>query len=204
MSQLFDLQPDASKKRKVQIAEGAIAAFSKYGPDGLNHGNTASQTGVSRTLVIHYFRTREDLFSFLVRYIRAVFQELAINELQRATTPKEMLIRYVGSTFVWVKQYEPHAKVWLYFLSRCSSEEQYRVFHTQVVSMGKDRIRELLEIGRKEKLFTFSDTFDVASMIQIIITGALVALGTEKLKITTDELESQTVSLVLSLVGYKS
>jgi len=201
LSELFESTPRRSQQKQVEIVEGAIRALIRHGFDKTTHGKVADESGVSRSLVIHYFPTIDALFTFTVKYIRAIFQEDAIKEIKTSQSSREMLEKYTKATFTWTRKREAHAKVWLHFYFLCSINKKYKTLHTQMVTMGHKRIMEILAGGNKAGEFKCDQLSQTAKMIQVIITGALVTLGTEEVPFPLSELESATVNECLRIAG---
>ena len=62
------------------------------------------------------FKNAEDLRGVSVKYIRLLFQKLAVDAMIKEPTAERMLRAYVYSCFSWVENFRTHSLVWLSFL----------------------------------------------------------------------------------------
>jgi AcrR family transcriptional regulator len=160
----------------------------------------AKAAGVTRPLVHHYFDDKSRLFEFVVKMVRANFQNFAIESFAGLKEPEEMLRAYINSTFEWLSKFPTHGRLWLLFYYYCGIKDEYLQMNSELVEMGQKRIVQILEAGKIEGLFRFTDAMTSAKLIQTVITGALVELATEKLHTSQKEFRRQICSLCLGLV----
>lgn len=202
-SVLFPLAPTKAQRRQIEIVDSAIRCYAKYGIERTTFELIANECGISRPLVMHYFPDKEAIFDLSFRYIRAHFQALAVEAIQKATSPEQQLRAYILCTFDWVEKSANHAKVWLLIYYYCAIHEEYKKTNTELVSMGHARITALLESGKKFKLFKFKNASYTAKMVQTVITGALLTRLTEKNSIPPETFRALTLQTCFSLVGIK-
>ena len=186
----------------MQIAEGAIECYADIGYALTTFEKIAEKCKISRPLIKHYFDTREEVFDFSIRYIRANFQRLAIEYIGEGRTTLEKLERYVTSTFHWLDRFPTHIRVWIYYLHYCSIVDSMKEQNTEFVNIGHDRIAALIQLGIDEGKFNVSDLRAAAKQVQVIISGALITCVCEDLYVTRKEFESQTLDLCYKIVGY--
>lgn len=203
MDELFPPRQSKSQERKIQILEAAIKSYTTDGVEKTTPGRIAELCKISRPLVLHYFPDSGMLFEVVVKYIRARFQELAIQAIQAKTAPTEQLTAYVDSTFEWAETSPRHAKVWLLFFYYCSIQPKHHALHSELVSMGHQRIQALLEQGCQEGEFKCGNPRVAAKMIQVAISGALLAVLTETSPIMPRQLRAETLRVCLAQAGAK-
>lgn len=201
LDSLFPPTHSASTGRKAQILEAAIKSYVRNGVEKTTPGRIAQICKVSRPLVLHYFPNRQELFDYVVRYIRARFQQIAIEAIQKASTPRQQLEAYVDSTFDWIRLYPEHAKVWLLFFYYCSIERKRLQMHSELTEMGRSRIQALLEMGTKSGDFACHEPGLVAKMIQVAISGALLSVLTEASVVPPEKIRTETLRLCFHLAG---
>lgn len=199
--ELFSPVLSKSDRTKLAIVRAAIRCYAQAGLDGVTYDVIAKEAKVTRPLVQRYFPARGDLFLLMVKYIRANFQHLAIQALRQELSPEKQLDAYVRSTFDWVRDYFDHMAVWLYFFYRAAVDEEYKEIHSDLVSMGFERIKAIIREGKKRKLFRCTDVSTSAKFIQVNITGALVALTTEKGPYNLKEMRERTVKMCSELAN---
>src|SRR5258708_1270912 len=98
----------------------------------------AREAGVTRPLLRHYFEDAADLELTSLKYIRLVFQKLAVQAVSDKSLADQALAAYVDSCFYWVDNFESHAKVWMAFLQLCSRRKAFRDLNSAVVEVGEE------------------------------------------------------------------
>jgi len=170
-----------AQRRAMTIMEAAIQCLSKQGFDGVTLEMIAREASVTRPLIRHYFSNLDELLQTSIKYIRLLFQKVAIDAMVKAKQPDEMLANYIDSCFFWLENFRTHALVWLAFMHRCGRSKKARELNTAAVRTGEDRIQALLEKGRQDGVFHFSDPVMAAKMVQSAITGGLLTYISEDL-----------------------
>jgi TetR/AcrR family fatty acid metabolism transcriptional regulator len=168
-----------AQRRALGILEVTIQCLAQRGFEDVTLAMIARSAGITRPLVRHYFTDMGELFDMSIKYIRILFQRLAVEAMMKSTQPDEMLRMYVCACFLWVDNHKTHAQVWFHFLLHCSRLKKYRELNTLAVRRGEERIQALLEKGRELKQFHFSDAATTAKMVQTMITGGLIAFISE-------------------------
>lgn len=186
------LLPKATSKAErtqIQIIEAAIHCYATIGMDNTTYEKIAARGKVTRPLVIHYFPDYESLALAAFRYIRANMQEFAVKAIQSRKSPEEQLFAYVESVFEWTVEYEKHFKVWLLFYYFCGISSRHNEIHTELVTIGHQRIAILITQLRKNNLDQM-ELMKRAKIIQTLITGAMVSCGVEKLPMSLEDYTS--------------
>ena len=171
-----------ARRKALAMLEAAISVYAKKGFEATTMEMIAREAGVTRPLVKHYFRDMEDLQETAIKYIRVIFQKFAVDALLNAETHQEKLDAYIESCFNWIAHFQSHALAWQAFLHRCAKSPKARNLNTLATSTGEERIISLLEDGKRAGVFQFQNSALSAKLIQAIITGALVCLGSEELQ----------------------
>jgi AcrR family transcriptional regulator len=188
---LFSIEPSSGQKRMMQIIEGAIKCYASVGIENTTYDRIAKACKITRPLIQHYFKDLDEIFEVAVKFIRANFQRVAIEAIQKESKPKEQLMAYVESTFQWVKEYPAHANTWKLVYYYCDLDPKLRKLQTEMVYLGLDRIAGLLEIGKSQKVFGCKDVRTTANFIQMLMTGALVKVSTENMDVSLEEFSKE-------------
>jgi len=173
------LEEPKSKRRAFILLEAAIACFARKGFEAVTLEMIAREAGVTRPLLRHYFRDIDDIHETAIKYIRLLFQKVAVVALAKGKNPDDALSLYVQSCFDWVANSKTHAKVWLAFIYRCSQHKVSRELNTAAVRVGEERIIQVLELGLHRGFFNCNNSRVAARLIQTLVTGALVSVGSE-------------------------
>ncbi len=178
---LFHSVPSRAQRRVVQILEGTIRTYLKYGIESTTYERIARTCQVSRPLIQHYFRDKSELFEMVAKYIRVLFQQIAIEAIRREDNYTQQLAGYVGSLFTWIEEYPRHAKVWGLVFYYAAVNPRIRALHTELAQMGHDRITALLEAGAMAGEFAPGEFRKRAKMIQTLYTGGFIMVTSEDL-----------------------
>lgn len=174
------LEEPKARRKAFMLLESAIQCFARKGFDGVTLEMIAREAGVTRPLLKHYFENLNDIELCVLKYIRLIFQKIAVDAMSKATEPKQMLSEYVKSCIYWVENYRTHSLVWLSFLHRCGRNPKHAELNTLAVKTGEERIATLLDEGKKQGVFQFENSQEVAVLIQLLITGTLIKLVSEE------------------------
>lgn len=170
---------DKAQRTIYKIIYGAISAYSKYGLENTTYARISSEAKVSRTLVIHYFPTSEEIFKNAVKLVRQEMQNYVIQEIKELKDPKEILKNYIKYSIKWAEYYPSNARLWLIFYFKCSTNEEYKALNSELVKMGSKRIAEILKTVNPEIKNT--DANELAKKVQIQITGSIISMMSEDL-----------------------
>jgi AcrR family transcriptional regulator len=139
-SSLFEQKLSLPERRRLQIASAAIQNYVSVGLEKTTYERIAKASKISRPLIFKYFKDKEEIFTFAIKYIRANFQSLAVEAMQTRSTPTQKLEGYIDSTFQWIDDYPDHVKVWLLYYYRCGIHKKLRRLNTDLTVMGQERI----------------------------------------------------------------
>ncbi len=169
-----------SAKRRLEIIEAVISFLAKNGLENLTHDKIALECGVSRTLVRHYFPSREDLVRASLRFIRARFQDLCLREMRKTDSTLDQFRAYVVTASSWVRHLPNDCRAWLLFYYYCGTDRKFQTLNTELVEQGHQRIIAILEKLADEEKRSIKNTSLKAKLIQNAITGCFISTATEQ------------------------
>lgn len=173
-------EPKAQRKA-WDIMEAAIKVLAANGFEGVTLEMIARKAGVTRPAIKHYFKNIDELLETTTRYVRLLFQKMAVEAMIKGKRPDEMIGNYIDACFLWVEEIRPHALTWLGFLLECSRTKSWREVNTAAVRTGEERLQALLDKGKEVGVFKFDDAVVSAKMVQSLITGAMITYAAENL-----------------------
>lgn len=180
--EIYQSFEDPKAKRKAfAMIEAAITCLSKQGLQNLTVAKVAREAGVARSLVHHYFASANDIQIIAIKYVRFLFQKIAVDALAAEKTPEKMLEAYVRACFYWIDNFRKHALVWLTYLHRCGTSPSDRELNTRAVVVGEERIAALIEKGCAAGAFHCERPSEAAKVLQTLICGGLVCYATENM-----------------------
>jgi AcrR family transcriptional regulator len=194
-------------EKKLLIIQAAIQTYASIDIGYVSYEDIARQAGVNRPLVNHHFPDKEVLFTLASKTIRAHFQKLAIEEIQKKDNPKDQLIAYVSACLRWAQESSEHFRAWMFFFYICMANPKQRSLHKELTDMGMHRIEGLLQAAAHAGQTTGpADLAIKAKNIQRVITGAMVEFATEHDHTDSKSLHSirdQAVELCLTIAGFR-
>lgn len=200
--ELFPRGLSKSEQTKANIIEATITSICSIGIHQTTYESVAVRADVTKQLVKRYFPDKDEMFDTSVKYIRAIFQKLAIDAMENKNSITAKFQSYLRSCFAWAKLYPEHVQVWLLFYHYAATFKKYRAMHTDWTVMGQKRIAHLIQLGIEEQVFNCPNPSDAARYVQSIITGGIVAWITEEPRGSYDTWTDQHVQACLGIVGF--
>jgi AcrR family transcriptional regulator len=176
---LFARAATRAERRKLEIVEGAIRSYAKQGIDGTTFDTIAKEAKTSRPLVLHHFKTKEEIFTLSIKFIRLNYQNYVDAQLEKETDAVARFKVYVSQSLRWRAEFSQHAQVWVLFWFQCTYDKKARALNTLLQNIGDERIRALLQDGIEAKAFSVKKLEETARLIQVLINGGLVLSGTQ-------------------------
>ena len=90
-------RPDTriQRRNRKDIIDAAIDIIAEGGFSAARMETVSERSGISRTNIHYYFRTREDLHRAVIKHVLDTWEEVWWSALDGKGTPKDQLLRYV-------------------------------------------------------------------------------------------------------------
>ncbi|QLY24627.1 TetR/AcrR family transcriptional regulator [Bdellovibrio sp. KM01] len=203
-SELFPRELSKADKRRLEILEGAIKAYSAVSYEHVSFDDVAIPAKTSRRLVSHYFPDKEALFETTMKLIRGQYQAAVIAAFSQSNDPEVQFSEYVRSAVAWAHEQPVNLRAWILFFMVSSQQERYRKLHENLTNMGADRIVSFIQLqtsaGKREKLNP-EDLRFAAKSVQRIITGAIIEICSERVKSEYKQVEQDAVRAAKMIVA---
>ncbi|MGZ3773222.1 MAG: TetR/AcrR family transcriptional regulator [Pseudobdellovibrionaceae bacterium] len=193
-----------NQRRSLQILEGAISVYAKYGVQNATDQLVAEAAGVSRPLIFRYFKNREALFQTATKYVRVNFQQFAISYIEKEKNVEDILRAYVISTLRWTEEFPDHASLLIFFLYSCCQNNSEKIVNTNFTEAGHQRITTILQLGVQQKLIHCENPLATAKMIQTVVTGGVITWLSEELPMGKSAYEKWLINTCLSIAGFST
>src|SRR6185437_12082846 len=109
-------------------------------------------------------------------------QELVIEALSRATTPREQYVEYIRAAIDWSHLQPASVRTWILFYLVCSQNTKFRKMHEEMADVGERRIATLLNAMFSDRKLDPVAVKNHAKNVQRLITGALIEILSERLE----------------------
>ncbi|RVC76052.1 MAG: transcriptional regulator BetI [Mesorhizobium sp.] len=124
--------------RRKELRQAAFAVLEREGIAGATLEKVAAQAGASKGIVLHYFRSKQELFEHAMREANAVLCHAVIARLRRARTPMERLDAVIEGNFEEHLFRPPLCHAWLSLCAEVPRDEKLariqKVIHARMRS----------------------------------------------------------------------
>jgi len=192
-----------AQQTRLRIIQAAIKSYAESSFEETTPEKIANMCDISRPLVLHYFKNRDVIFEYVMKFIRGNLQSLAVQAIHRESDIAKVMVAYINVSFDWIENFPEHAKVWQLFFYNCSTTKKYHKLNSELVGQGHKRIVALIKQGVQTKVFVCKNPLLAAKMIQLAITGYFVVRLTEKSELDHEEIRGETLRACLRYAGAK-
>jgi AcrR family transcriptional regulator len=169
--------PTPGERKRAEILESVVAILAERGLDELTFESVGKATGMARSHVVYYFKSRDELVLAALRYCSLSAGEIIDSQVGQAKDWQDALALYVEGNFEWIRRNPAHATIYLlmYYLARLNPV--YRKLHSEIRQAGADRLEAVLNTRPGAK----GSQTALAKAIQALVTGQLLdAMTTTK------------------------
>jgi len=158
--------------RREQLSQAAFETLSEQGLRGTSLAKVAEKADMSKSVVLHYFKTKDALMEAAVRQSNTVTRTEVVNLLRHAQTPWERLYAVVEGNFS-AKVFRPSlCHAWLALCAEVPYNPQYQrlqtVIHRRMLSNLLPPLRQLS---------SDAEALEIAFSIRTMIDGLWLAAG---------------------------
>ncbi len=168
-----------SKREALNILNTAIEVFADKGFHGTTKSMVAKRYGASTAKITYYFGSLDELKLSAIKYTRYLFQSYVIGEITQKKTPIEMFNCYFDCCMTWPRYFAGHTRLWISFLHQCTHTKEFEKINTEAVEVGRQRLEEMIRLGKAQGDFKCEDEAQAASIIHTLITGLLLSNASE-------------------------
>lgn len=138
--------------RRLELVEAAFEVMKQEGVGAASLARVAAEAGLSKGMVLHYFKSRDALIEATLRHINALYGHEVAERMAAARTPLARVEAVIEANFSsWYCKPE-HAHIWLAFCAQATFEPRVRriqrVLHSRMESNFTANLKGLL--GAKE------------------------------------------------------
>lgn len=137
--------------RRQELTEAARAVLQRQGFAGTTLQRVATEAGVSKGMVLHYFRDKDELIERAMRYENALLRDEVVRRMARATGPRERLLAIIEGNFDPAHFQPAICHAWLSLCAEVPRNRQFqrvqRVIHARMHSNLLSALRPLLPLA---------------------------------------------------------
>jgi TetR/AcrR family transcriptional repressor of bet genes len=160
--------------RRRDLQRAAFDLLAESGFHGATLEKIAARLGVSRGLVHHYFKDRDELLEAAVRFGNRMISEHLIASVRRCRTPRQRLDAIIEANFSDAIYITARAQYWVSYCAQATIAERFgrllRIQNSRMRSNLLYELRAMLPARKAERL---------AEVLSILMDGIWVRRAVE-------------------------
>lgn len=184
--------------RRKELSDAAYEAMQVWGLPGTTLVRVAAKAGVSKGIVLHYFRNKQELFEHAMREANAVLRDAVVARLRQARTPMERLDAVIDGNFEEHLFLPPLCHAWLSLCAEVPRDEKLariqKVLHARMRSNLLSGLRGLASSG---------EAGDIALGVTALIDGLWLRLGLEPGSVSREQAIRQVKDFVAARLAMR-
>ncbi len=163
--------------RKKAIVEATVSILANQGVQNLTFEAIGKSCRIGKSHVAYHFPSLEELLTTCVSYVYSVGQKIVSDFIVEEKQSAKLLQAYIKGTFHWVEIHPEHASIAALLLYLATWDKQYRDIHSEIKSVGRDRIVALLHESTGK---TLKSHLALADTIQSLLMGKILYFSSTK------------------------
>lgn len=160
---------------RENIIKAAQECVAKTSFEEASLGDIARKAGTTQTNILYHFKNKKILLAEVIQSVLNHGRAFIDRPLDPSLSAFERMREYIYRQIDWAAQFRDDAAVitYLYYLS--TREEDYKKLYSQIQSTAQQRILEYLLAGKREKLFSYSESDEaMASHLHNYLLGSII------------------------------
>lgn len=190
-----EVRPSKGEATRKRILAGAMRVLSQYGEHGMTFQKIAKACGVSQPLVVHYFKTRDQIFPELLNYMMDVSLVLTENALNEVRDPMAQLEKYFSISMEFIRSQPEMAHFYMTFYYLSCFDQRVSMVNDKLRREATERIGKILDVGVNAGCFQIKNfngdriqgVEATAKMIHNLLTGTILNLISEGVPLYSDQ-----------------
>jgi AcrR family transcriptional regulator len=161
-------------ERREQIVRAALGLFAKKGLTATRISDISEKTGISQGLIYHYFRSKEELFTWLIKDAIEKMNTAALELEKLPVTAKEKFILAINGLLDGFEKREDTINYYVLIPNAAlteSSPEEVKEIIMSNNNIKYDVITRIIMQGQEEGTIKKSDPSDMSLLFFSIING---------------------------------
>ena len=161
-------------ERREQILSAALALFATKGLSATKITDIAQKTGMSQGLIYHYYKSKEEIFTWLIGSAMQKMNEAALNLEKLPVTAKEKIVMAIEGL---LKGFNDNADTANYYfmITQTALSEAYPEEAKEIIRMQNDVkyeiIIRILQQGQEDGTIKNHDASEMATLLFSSING---------------------------------
>lgn len=199
--QLFGGQLDKRTRKQAEIVAAAITSIAKRGLDGTTFQVIGESLKMSRSNLLYYFDSREEIIEKCVQYVALTAQQITQTCVAQADSPEQKLAAIIEANFKWLDQHPEQASVMGLFYFICTYNQKYRLLHQSIRKVGQERLAACLKALPELSNLTPGKALELAERIQSLMVGRSIDWVTQNPRKSKEVIVKLTLGDVQSFIA---
>lgn len=167
-------------ERKLEILSHLYMVLKDDGIEGASIGNVAGRMGVNPSLIIHYFKSKEEMMVEMVDFLLSRYEETYLTELDKLQSSEERMDFVLDVVFGvdWLDVSDPEVMYACYYMSY--HNERIRARFSHMHEWFKELLVNEIDAWIKQGVIVENEPEQIADLIIILNEGLTYLNGVWK------------------------
>lgn len=188
---------ETADRRRRQLVTATIASIARHGLDGCSIKAITKSAGVSRGLIHHYFRNKDELLCAAYSALGGKMMQVLRRIAGEDRTPVGRLDAVIRGAFIPPVSSATNMSAWLGFWHASRNNPRLRAIHREIYADYRSLLAELVSEAARE-LASDVDVTEVVSALVSLGDGAWVQLAIDP---DSDASEASPLAYIRLVMG---
>jgi TetR/AcrR family transcriptional repressor of bet genes len=181
--------------RRKDMQRAAFDILAEEGFPGVTLAKVAERLGMSRGILHHYFKDKDELLEAAVRYGNRLVSEQVAASLRRSASPRERLVAIFAGNFDPQIYVASRAQYWISYCAQATFSPRFaRLLRVQNARMRSNLLHEL------RQLLADTEAERAADTVSMLMDGMWVRMAVTKDRPRKDEALAILDAVLASLI----
>lgn len=172
-TQALDL--DQFTDKQLRLIWATYKLCSEKGLLDLSLQSVADEAGVSKGIVLYYFKTKEELVHATMRWVLGRVAERIRRAVAKAKAPKRKIAAMIDAIFVEAEANRRFYLTYLDLIGLAARNEKFAHLTADVRAIEEGLYAEIIRLGTEQRAFCVRNVAEAATVVRAIIDGLFVA-----------------------------
>ena len=189
---------EREEKRKFQIGTAAYDVIAAKGYNNVTIEDIANEAGLSKGGVLHYFKSKEDIFIYLLEQIYTIIEGNIKKRSEKYRTPERKMKALIISYIATAKRNPAFYTVIVDFWAQIPINDRIKTINSKIYKRMCNEIRKIIEFGIDEGDFKDVDTVNASFAILSMVTNMAIQWTFNKELYNIDHIARASMAMVLN------
>lgn len=167
--------PDCFTDKQLRLIWATYKLCSEKGLLDLSLQSVADEAGVSKGIVLYYFKSKEELIHATMRWVLGRVAERIRNAVARAKAPKRKIAAMIDAIFVEAEANRRFYLTYLDLIGLAARNEKFAHLTADVRAIEEGLYAEIIKQGTEQRAFHVRNIAEAATVVRATIDGLFIA-----------------------------